>query len=174
MRRRRRGMVVSVMGSALTPVRPSAPLSPTSYQIRNALDVPDRLRALIDDIRREREESELRLALNVAQDPPTSLTFRSHALEFHRAWEVEDNRLGEELDALTDLHKVFKRQVDSLKSLYPEQVEIVLKERLDLLVANLSAANDDVMALTKQIQKLNTEIKSLKSSDTTETPSPKK
>jgi hypothetical protein len=46
-------------------------------QIRNALDVPDRLRALIDDVQRQREESELRLALHVAQDPPTSSTFRS-------------------------------------------------------------------------------------------------
>jgi hypothetical protein len=135
--------------------------------------VPDRLRALIDDVQRERDESQLRLALNVAQNPPTSSTFRSHALEFHRAWEVEDNRLGQELDALTDLHKVFKRQVDSLKSLHPDQFETVLKERLNLLVENLSAANDDVMALTKQIQKLNREIKSLKSSDTTQTPSQK-
>lgn len=160
---------------------------PRSAEIETeVLDSYEARQKLIDTIKEQenkREEGELGLARNFAKETQGSAINVEAAFQKNETWRTEDERAGQRIAALTNIHSKVDKLITKHKAENPSSVQSALTKRLEALIKALEEKTDAATDLKEEKERIEKEIAKLpkpgggyvaKSAPTTAAAKPKK
>lgn len=159
--RRRKASRRGRLASAPAPP-PILPPKDLATEIEQSVDARDRLEAIADQATAERGKSEPDFLRLFAGETHVVGIDADRALERLAAWQTQDARAAQRIDALRRLSIMFKERVERFKSNSKGEAEAALRRIIGRLTVEREIPGADKSAINKRIERLLAEQESLR------------
>jgi hypothetical protein len=163
--RHRRRQAVAIAASTVNGAG-GAPESKSSSQeandIRDVYEARGKAQRLLADLEKKRDGATSILAQSFAKVLTSEQVDVDRVFTQYREWEAEDDRLGQQIDAFTDLRAMLMTRWTFFKTHYPKDVLTVLTTQVEHLGQVYSRREAEAQSLQKRIEKLTAEIETLR------------
>jgi hypothetical protein len=136
-------------------VPPSAGSSaPTPQQIENIIDAPRSLVEALDEFKKKRKDAAAELVSTLARDLGAAPLNVEKAIARHRTWRTGDELLASKIETAEQLRPIVEGLLEELKGSHPDAFKAALHGKLDQLVKEATAEQEEVVLLKQQIEYL--------------------
>jgi hypothetical protein len=141
---------------------PILPPKDLATEIEQSIEARDRLEVIADQAAAERGKSESDFLRLFATETQVVKIDAGRALERLAAWQAQDARAVQRIDALRQLSIMFKERVEWFKSNSKGEAEAALRGIIGRLMVEREAPGADKRGMNKRIERLLAEQESLR------------
>jgi hypothetical protein len=174
MKFRRRKATRRHRGAASPSPPPILPPHDLATEIEQSIEARDRLEAVVAQATAERDKSGPDFLRMFASEMRVVEIDAGRALERLAAWQAQDSRAAQRIDALSQLSIMFKERVEQFKSNSKSEAATALRQIIGRLTAELERPGADKNAINKRIERLVAEQEPLRATPPPAPPRPQK